>query len=137
MTCLVTQAMSIRRVESSKAQNTETMASNPSLGTDGLFVFVVSSAKTGLRWGGPSIKSPLISTRNLWNPGKRKVLDRTAYSSTDTDRQMDGRMDGWTDTRTDETDTQTDGRTNGQADGRTDKIDIDIDSRYTYRDIDI
>jgi len=39
--------LSVRRVESSNEQNTETMDSNPFLGTDGLYVFVVSSAGTG------------------------------------------------------------------------------------------
>jgi hypothetical protein len=47
----ITRAMSIRRVECSNAQNTETMDSNPSLGTDGLYVFVLSSAGTGFEVG--------------------------------------------------------------------------------------
>lgn len=69
--------MSVR--ESSNAQNTETMDSNPSLGTDGLYVFVVSSAGTGFeRGGGPSFRSPLTSKRNIRSPGKRKALEGTA-----------------------------------------------------------
>lgn len=51
MARLITRAMSIRSVESSNAQNTQTMDSNPSLGTDGLHVFVVSSAGIGFEVG--------------------------------------------------------------------------------------
>jgi hypothetical protein len=48
---LIIRVMSVRRVESSNALNTETMDSNPSLGTDGIYVFVLSSAGTGVEVG--------------------------------------------------------------------------------------
>ena len=48
---LITRVMSVRRAESSQALNTEIMDSKPSLGTNGLYVFVLSSAGTGFEPG--------------------------------------------------------------------------------------
>jgi hypothetical protein len=61
MACLITQAISIRRVKCSNAQNTETMNSNPPLGTDGLYVFVLPSEGTGFEVG----RSLILESSNI------------------------------------------------------------------------
>lgn len=67
--------MAVRLVASSNAQNTETMDSNPSLDTDGLYIFVLSSAGTGFEVGRSLIQKSIIihkvysESRKMESPG--------------------------------------------------------------------
>jgi len=89
--------MSLRRVESSNAQNTETMASNPSLRTDGPSAFVVSSARTGFEVGWSLIQKSInihkeyLESRKTESPGPHCPIAPRTDGRTDrqTDRQTD------------------------------------------------